>query len=336
LSACSSIPGRTEQPSRRIAPNRRQNRFAADWKSAGVVLIRTDFGAGTIPELGIAGFRFLSAAAYYRFIRRTSPSLVTAGGPALKTICMSGTQSLEIVPLERAEIMVEPWQWEFAVKRRGEIDRHFAARRQRQPALWNGRVLLLKDYRIENGVLSGSSFETDFASFMSWRDWDFPDRGVFNVFSMAAVRAADGGYLIGEMADHTASAGQLYFPCGTPDPQDIAAGMLDLDGSAGRELFEETGIDIDTLAVRPGWSLVRERNFLALIKQAAAAENARELRARVMRHLASVAQPEFSDIRIVRERADLTGQIPAFVVAFLESVWRGKSRVMSTGVRGGR
>jgi 8-oxo-dGTP pyrophosphatase MutT (NUDIX family) len=235
---------------------------------------------------------------------------------------MSGAAALEIVPVERVEIAVAPWQWEFALKRRAEIDAHFAARKERQPALWNGRVLLLKDYRIENGSLSGSSFETDFASFVAWRDWNFPDPDVFNVFAMAAVCSADGGYLLGEMGDHTASAGLLYFPCGTPDPKDVAGGMLDLGGSAAREFFEETGINIAALSARPGWSLVREGNFIALIKSFASAENAQDLRARVMRYLASGAHPELSDIRVVRDRGDLTAQIPAFVVAFLESVWR--------------
>src|ERR1700691_6489759 len=169
---------------------------------------------------------------------------------------MSGVTALEIVPVERVEIKVAPWQWDFAVQRRVEIDAHFAARKERQPALWNGRVLLLRDYRIENGLLSGSSFETDFASFVAWRDWDFPDRDVFNVFAMAAVRGADGGYLLGEMADHTASAGFLYFPCGTPDPEDVADGLVGLGGSAARELLEETGINVATLSARPGWSLV--------------------------------------------------------------------------------
>ena len=236
---------------------------------------------------------------------------------------MSGAAALEIVPVERVEITVAPWQWEFAVKRRAEIEAHFAARQERQPALWNGRVLLLRDYRIENGLLSGSSFETDFASFVAWRDWDFPDRDVFNVFAMAAVRGADGGYLLGEMADHTASAGFLYFPCGTPDPKDVTDGMLDLGGSAARELFEETGIDITKLSAWPGWSLVRERNFIALIKSFASAEQAQDLRARVMRYLASGAHPELSDIRIVRDRGDLTAQIPEFVITFLESIWSG-------------
>jgi hypothetical protein len=236
---------------------------------------------------------------------------------------MSGAAALEIVPVERVEITVAPWQWEFAVKRRAEIEAHFAARQERQPALWNGRVLLLRDYRIENGLLSGSSFETDFASFVAWRDWDFPDRDVFNVFAMAAVRGADGGYLLGEMADHTASAGFLYFPCGTPDPKDVTDGMLDLGGSAARELFEETGIDITKLSAWPGWSLVREQNFIALIKSFASAEQAQDLRARVMRYLASGAHPELSDIRIVRDRGDLTAQIPEFVITFLESIWSG-------------
>ena len=236
---------------------------------------------------------------------------------------MSDAATLEIVPVERVEITVAPWQWEFAVKRRAEIEAHFAARQERQPALWNGRVLLLRDYRIENGLLTGSSFETDFASFVAWRDWNFPDRDVFNVFAMAAVRGADGGYLLGEMADHTASAGFLYFPCGTPDPKDVTDGMLDLGGSAARELFEETGIDITKLSAWPGWSLVREQNFIALIKSFASAEQAQDLRARVMRYLASGAHPELSDIRIVRDRGDLTAQIPEFVITFLESIWSG-------------
>ncbi|MGC1355037.1 MAG: NUDIX hydrolase [Xanthobacteraceae bacterium] len=235
---------------------------------------------------------------------------------------MSGAQVLEIVPVERVEITVAPWQWEFAVKRRAEIDAHFAARRERQPALWNGRVILLKDYRIEKGVLRGSSFETDFASFVAWRDWNFPDRDVFNVFAMAAVRAADGGYLLGQMGTHTASAGLLYFPCGTPDLEDVTDGRLDLDGSAGRELFEETGIDVATLSAEPGWSSVREQNFVALIKRFSSAENAQELRERVMRYLASGAHPELSDIRMASGNGDLTAQVPAFVAAFLESVWR--------------
>ena len=78
---------------------------------------------------------------------------MTANGSALKTVPCLAPSLVEIVPVERVEITVAPWQWEFAVKRRAEIDAHFAVRSERQPALWNGRVILLKDYRIEKGML---------------------------------------------------------------------------------------------------------------------------------------------------------------------------------------
>ncbi len=229
----------------------------------------------------------------------------------------------EIIELDRVEIAVEPWSWEFASARRAAIDRHLASRQRERPALWNGRVLLVHRYEIDHGVLRGACFETDYASFLAWRDWHLPDAGVFNVFAAAALRAADGAYLLGEMAPFTAAAGQLYFPCGTPDPEDITAGgTLDLAGSLARELLEETGIDIATLDAAPGWCLVRDRGYFALMKRLTARQSAEQLRSAIMRHLASGPQPELSDVRIVRGRAEFDPRMPAFVVAFLEQTWR--------------
>jgi hypothetical protein len=67
-----------------------------------------------------------------------------------------------------------------------DIDRHFADQQRDRPALWNGGMLMLHRYARENGVLRGASFETDYASFLAWRDWDCPAVGVFNVFAAAA------------------------------------------------------------------------------------------------------------------------------------------------------
>lgn len=236
---------------------------------------------------------------------------------------MSFAAPIQIIELDRVEITVERWQWEFAIRQRMEIDQHFARRQRERPTIWNGRVFLLNRYEISAGVLQGSSFETDYASFLAWYDWGFRDAGVFNVFAAAALRAADGAYVVGEMAPSTAAAGQIYFPSGTPDREDVGAeGALDLAGSVGRELLEETGLDIGALAAEPGWTLVRDSGFVALMKRLTACQNAAELRSRIMRHLASEAQPEFSDIRIVRGRADLDARMPRFVIAYLEAMWR--------------
>jgi hypothetical protein len=56
-----------------------------------------------------------------------------------------------------------------------------------------------------------SCFETDYASFIAWRNWNCSDPTVDNFFAVAALWAADGAYLIGEMGPYTAGAGRLYF-----------------------------------------------------------------------------------------------------------------------------
>jgi 8-oxo-dGTP pyrophosphatase MutT (NUDIX family) len=236
--------------------------------------------------------------------------------------------AIEIVALDRVEIALEPWQWKFAIARREDIGRHFAERQRAQPQLWNGRVLLVHRYAISGGVLRGACFETDYANLLAWVDWGLPDASVFNLFAAAALRGADGGYLVGEMAPTTAAPGQLSFPCGTPDAQDLredglrAGGTLDLDFSLGRELVEETGLDIAALKAEPGWVLVRDRGFVALMKRLPAPDDAAALRSRILRHLQNDANAEFSDIRIVNGRADLDPRMPRFLAAYLEDVWR--------------
>ena len=235
----------------------------------------------------------------------------------------SGASKIEIYPIDRVEIAVETWPWEFARVRRDEIDRSFVERQRQGPTLWNGRVLLLHRYAVRDGVLHGACFEIDYASFLAWRDWGFPDANVFNIFAAAALQSADGAFLVGEMGPSTASAGSVYFPCGTPDPEDISAeGTLDLAGSVGRELLEETGLDIATLVAEPGWTMVHDRGFMALMKRLRTQENAEEFRARIKANVARQARPEFCDIHIIRGRADLDHRMPRFVVAYLEEEWR--------------
>src|SRR4029079_16722885 len=119
--------------------------------------------------------------------------------------------------------------WDFAEKRRREIDMHFAALQQANPALWNGNVLLLHRSELSARVFRGAYLETDFASFITWRDWDWPDRAVNNCFGLGARRGSDGAFLLGVMGPHTANAGKIYFPGGTPDPRDVVDGSVDLN-----------------------------------------------------------------------------------------------------------
>jgi hypothetical protein len=168
---------------------------------------------------------------------------------------MSDTKPLVIHRVSALDLVVEAFAWPFAETRRTEIAAHFAVKQREKPALWNGRVLLGRNPVFAGDRLSASYFETDFASFLAWRDWGFPDASVFNGFGMGALCCADGAFVLGEMGQHTANAGRIYFPSGTPDLDDIREGTLDISGSVTRELEEETGLT-------PGE--YRERAALAL------------------------------------------------------------------------
>ncbi|HEY6023734.1 MAG TPA: NUDIX hydrolase [Pseudolabrys sp.] len=217
------------------------------------------------------------------------------------------------------ELSFAPKPWPFADERRADIDEFFQALRREKPAIWNGRVLLLHRQKLAAGVFRGEYLETDYASFAAWRHWGRPSAGVHDCFGAAAVATAEGAFLLGVMGRDTFSGGQIYFPCGTPDPDDIVDGRVDLDLSVRRELKEETGLDVSEFEAEPGWTMVLDGTLIAQIKSFRSTETAAVLRERALAHLASEQQPELSDIRIVRGIADVDPAMPRFVTAFLAS-----------------
>ena len=212
--------------------------------------------------------------------------------------------------------------WAFAREESAMIDANWRRRTARTPDLWNGRVLLLKDGHFEPGaggpVFRGRCFESDFKTFLAWRDAGSPPTGVRNVFSMAALESADGAFILGEMAAHTAPAGQVYFPSGTPDPTDVADAKLDLEASARRELQEETGLDPAEVDWADGMVLVTSPIRLCCMKRVVARVPAAALVERIHGWLATDPKAELARMHVVRGPADIIPAMPAFVVSYLE------------------
>ena len=136
---------------------------------------------------------------------------------------------------------------------------------------------------------------------------------------MAALRSADGAFLLGEMGAHTASAGMSYFPAGTPDRNDINGDRVDLAGSVARELHEETGLEIDDCAIDSTWTIVRLGGRVACMRPVRVKESADAIVARVDEFLARDVEPELAGIRIVRDMRDLDRlRVPEFTRVYLE------------------
>jgi hypothetical protein len=232
---------------------------------------------------------------------------------------MSGSRIVEVAQLDFAYL---PAPWPFAEERRAEIGEHWAKRTAAQPSLFNGRVLLLGRHEFAVGsdgaVLRGDYFETDFNAFLAWRDFGFPDRTVCNGFSMAALQASDGAFLLGEMSAHTMNAGAIYFAAGTPDPSDIVGDRVDLGLSVMREMTAETGLLASEVAAEPGWVVVYAPPRIACMKITRVAEIAERLKARIEANLAADPQSELVRMHIARDARDIDEKrMPAFIVDFL-------------------
>jgi 8-oxo-dGTP pyrophosphatase MutT (NUDIX family) len=218
------------------------------------------------------------------------------------------------------DLTLEPWDWPFARARRAEIDTHFAERQRERPGIWNGRILLAREGEFTEDRFSARYFETDFASFLAWRDWGFPDSGdVFNGFGMGALRGADGAFVMGEMAKHTANAGRIYFPAGTPDLDDIKGNMVDIAGNVMREVEEETGLTSADYRLDTYWDCVVTGASVAMMRLLHVEMSGEELRARIEANLAGQEEPELAAIHLVRGVSDLTDTMPRFVTAFVEN-----------------
>jgi hypothetical protein len=98
--------------------------------------------------------------------------------------------------------------------------------------------------------------------------------------------------------------------------------VLDVAGNQRRELMEETGLNLDEFDTEPGWTMVHDRGFFALMKRVRSQRGAEELRARILWHLAVDPHPEFVEIKLLRRPGDLDNRMRAYLRAYIEYEWR--------------
>ncbi|AIQ89130.1 NUDIX hydrolase [Methylobacterium sp. XJLW] len=214
------------------------------------------------------------------------------------------------------------YDWAFPRENADAIAAHWQTRIARAPGMFDGTVLLCCDHAVADGAARLDLFATRYATFTYYRDTRhadarIADARIANAFAAIVPWTSDGAVLLGEMGARTANAGQLYFPCGTPDPDDIQGARVDLAGSAARELAEETGLALPDEA-ETDWVLLEGEGQLAFLRPVRFPETAARLVARIADHLGAEAEPELAGMHVVRGRDDIdAARMPGFVRAYL-------------------
>jgi 8-oxo-dGTP pyrophosphatase MutT (NUDIX family) len=227
-----------------------------------------------------------------------------------------------ITQLKDVDARYDPAPWPFADERKAEIDAIWARTSAGKPQLFNGTVLMQHRWTIRDGVYETGYAPVSYASFTAWPQLGKPGNPMRNGFAMAALRSADGPFILGVMGPQTFNAGKIYFAGGTPDMEDVTPdGRVDLATSMVRELKEETGLRDDEFAIAPDWTLVADGHRAAFLRSARLVYPAGEARRVILSRLAETDR-ELADIAIVRRPEDIDeAMTPDFAKVYMRRVF---------------
>ena len=226
--------------------------------------------------------------------------------------------SITFHEIDTIEAVVEPFDWAFPRAHAAEIEAYWDRMAAGKPGFFNGTVLIQHRGAVEGRVFRAGYSTTEYKHFLGFLRLGHESPGVRNGFGMAALRAADGAFLLGQMGPHTANAGMIYFAAGTPDLGDIKDGTVDLAGSVVREMCEETGLTEADVRIGQGWTcllLDKRAAFMRPVTIPLAAEDARTL---MLERMKSLHEDELSDIVIIRPGFDPDDKrMPEFMARYM-------------------
>lgn len=225
--------------------------------------------------------------------------------------------------IDRINAAMEPYDWRFQHEHAADIERYWQEFATGKAGVFNGTVLIQHRGMVEGRVFRAAYCETDYKTFLGFLRLPHESPGVRNGFGMAALRARDGAFLLGEMGAGTANAGKIYFPAGTPDPGDVVDGRVDLAGSVVRELCEETGLRADEVIIGAEWTAILAHKRVAFMRPATIDLPAEEARRMILERMTRLHEDELSGMVVLRPGDALLDdpRLPNFVSAYIRRIF---------------
>ena len=222
-----------------------------------------------------------------------------------------------IVPVRSAIVRLDPGPHPFERANAAAIDENWRAETEANPALFDGKVVLLSSLTYADGRLEGLCHIIRFATFMLWRKTR-PLGSAEHAYAHAMPVTSDNALILIRMAGHTVNAGRAYFAAGSFEPQDFHEGMADIDFNMLREVREETGLDLSGCERDPIYHLRSSEGASVIFRRYYLNEPAETVAERIRAFVAAEVEPEIEGPVIVRGPSDLPVDMALHIPAMIE------------------
>jgi 8-oxo-dGTP pyrophosphatase MutT (NUDIX family) len=206
-----------------------------------------------------------------------------------------------VVSAEELDIRLDPAPHPFELAHAEPIEANWRSEVARNPALFDGTIVLLSELAYAGGRLTGRCHAVRYATLLHWRRSDRSGGAAEHAFAHAALVSSDNALVAIRMAAHTANAGKVYFAAGSFEPSDFRDGQADLDYNMRREVGEETGLDIGPLRREAGFRLFSANGGTVIFRRYFLDETAEAIARRITGFVAAQAESEIDGPVIIRD-----------------------------------
>lgn len=208
-----------------------------------------------------------------------------------------------ILPVDMVDVWLDPAPHPFETGRQDAIAQNWRDEVLANPALFDGKVVLLSELAYRDRRLIGRCHAVGYSTFMYWRR----DRGetASHAFAHAVLVSSDNALVAIRMAANTVNPGRVYFAAGSFEPCDFFDGKVDVHFNMAREVREETGIDIGNARRSAGYYALAVTSGTVIFRTYHLSTTADETAEAIRNFVAGEESPEIDGPVIIRHAGDV-------------------------------
>jgi len=220
-----------------------------------------------------------------------------------------------ITPVQHVDVRLDSTPHPFELRNRDAIAANWEREHAANPALFNGRMVLLSELALRGTTLTGRCHPVNYATMLYFRK-NKGDADIEHSFAFPALVSSDNKLVAIRMAQHTANPGRVYFAAGSFEPADFVDSRCDVPANMMREVMEETGLDISKAATDSRFHIYSIDSSTVIFRRYWLNRDAHSIARSIESFVATEQEPEIEGPVVI----DGIGEKPAGMAAHMEAI----------------